>query len=830
MKCPRCQSDNPDSSRFCGSCAAPLGPVAPEAPSLTRTLETPVSVFKPGALIAGKYKILDEIGRGGMGVVYKAEDIKLKRSVALKFLPPHLMDSPELKERFLIEAQAAAALNHPNICVIHEVGESEERSYIAMENVEGETLRDKIRKGVLKAEDALAVASQVAAGLGEAHRKGIVHRDVKSANIMVTAKGQAKIMDFGLAKLRGGSSLTKSQTTLGTVAYMSPEQARGDDLDQRTDLWSLGVVLYEMLTGELPFKGDHDQTVIHAILHREPKPPSKITAVLPSGLDEIVLQALAKKPDSRYRTMEDLREDLEAVAEGLRPLKAKPARGRILGINKIYGYAALALLALLAGLNVGGIRDRLFGRGPSPIGFIKLAVLPFSNLTGDPEQEHMSEGLTDEMSVHLGRLDPERLRVIGRTSVMRYKKGDTPVDQIGQELGVDYVLEGSAQRDGDRLHITAKLIQVHDQTQVWADTFDREMSGVLVLQRDLALQVARALALKLLPAEQIRLASVRAVDPEAYDACLNAAFHWKKLTREGFDTARRYAELALAKDPSYAPAHAALALSWAGPGQMGISPPLETGPKAKEAALRAIALDANSLEALFALACVKTWIDWDLAGAEPVWRRALEVNPSDASTQAYYGHYLAIVGRIDEAIVHSELALELDPFNALFHSLYAAVLNFDRRYDDAMAAARAALALQPDLPTGRSQLKLAMMGLGMHEERLAVQRESYADDLELLAALERGSGEAGYKGAQRRIADVLAARYGTPGGVRARGVADTYFEAGDYELAIDWLEKSYEEHDPNLLYLGRPIWDPMRSYPRFLDLLRKIGLPADDKK
>ena len=260
MKCPRCDSENNDTSRFCSNCAAPLGPAGA---TLTRTLETPVQVVRAGTMVAGKYKVVEELGHGGMGVVYKAEDVKLRRFVALKFLPPHLVDSPELKERFLVEAQAAAALNHPNICIIHEVGEDEGRPYIAMEFVDGETLKDKLRQGPLKAEAALKMAGQVAAGLGEAHHKGIIHRDVKSANIMVTAKGQAKVMDFGLAKLRGGSSLTKTQTTIGTVAYMSPEQARGGDLDQRTDIWSLGVVLYEMLAGKLPFRGDHDQAVIY---------------------------------------------------------------------------------------------------------------------------------------------------------------------------------------------------------------------------------------------------------------------------------------------------------------------------------------------------------------------------------------------------------------------------------------------------------------------------------------------------------------------------------------------------------------------------------------
>jgi serine/threonine protein kinase len=299
MICPNCHAENRDDSKFCGNCAAPLGRGGcwggPGSGLGDQDHGDPLRVLSRRALIAGKYRIVEEVGAGGMGVVYKAEDLKLKRAVALKFLPPHLMDAPELKERFLIEAQAAAALSHPNICVIHEVGESEDRPYIAMEYVEGETLRDRVRKGPLEPGEAVDIIRPGRGRTGEAHGKGIIHRDVKSANIMVTAKGRAKVMDFGLAKLRGGSSLTKSQTTIGTVAYMSPEQARGEELDQRTDIWSLGVALYEMLTGELPFKGDHDQTVIHAILHKAPKPPSKVRPDLPSGLDEIVLKALVQE-------------------------------------------------------------------------------------------------------------------------------------------------------------------------------------------------------------------------------------------------------------------------------------------------------------------------------------------------------------------------------------------------------------------------------------------------------------------------------------------------------------------------------------------------------
>jgi dienelactone hydrolase/predicted Ser/Thr protein kinase len=336
-----------------------LGPGAgtgPEAASLTKTLGTPVCVLRPGCLIAGKYRIIEEIGRGGMGIVYKAEDIKLKRSVALKFLPPHLMDSDELKERFLIEAQAAAALSHPNICVIHEVGAEEDRSFIAMEYVEGETLGDKIKRGPLKTAEALEIASQVAAGLGAAHRKGIIHRDIKTANIMVTEQGQAKVMDFGLAKLRGGSSLTKSQTTLGTVAYMSPEQARGEEQDWRTDLWSLGVVLYEMVSGETPFQGDRDLSVIHSIVHEEPKPLSARKPPIPSEIRRIIERALRKNRDARYASADEMRKDLRDFQESLRLRASGALSVKTLGLQLRKPRIAVPAAVVLAGLVFLGYR------------------------------------------------------------------------------------------------------------------------------------------------------------------------------------------------------------------------------------------------------------------------------------------------------------------------------------------------------------------------------------------------------------------------------------------------------------------------------------------
>jgi dienelactone hydrolase/predicted Ser/Thr protein kinase len=373
MKCPRCHAENNDASRFCSSCAAPLSNAGSPTISLTKTLETPAYAVLKDSLIAGKYRIIDEVGAGGMGVVYKAEDLKLKRSVALKFLPPHLMDSPELKERFLVEAQAAAALNHPNICVIHEVGESEDRSFIAMEFVEGETLRDRIRKGPLKTDEALDIAIQIASGLGEAHGKGIIHRDIKSANIMVTDRGQAKVMDFGLAKLRGGSSLTKSQTTLGTVAYMSPEQARGDELDQRTDLWSLGVVLYEMLTGEVPFKGDRDVSIIYSIVHEEPRSLKVRKPPVPLELQQVIARALKKDREARYGSADEMLKDLRAYQASLQLEGSGVLTLKTLGRRLRKPRVAVPTVAALALLSFAGVR---FFRHQAKVRWARQVALP----------------------------------------------------------------------------------------------------------------------------------------------------------------------------------------------------------------------------------------------------------------------------------------------------------------------------------------------------------------------------------------------------------------------------------------------------------------------
>jgi serine/threonine-protein kinase len=796
----------------------------------------------PGTLL-GPYEIVAPLGAGGMGEVWRARDSRLGREVAVKVLPAEFAADPERLKRFEREARATAALSHPNILAVHDVGSHDGVPYLVEELLEGESLRERLDRGGLTVSEALRIACEIAKGLAAAHEKGIVHRDLKPGNVFLTGDGTVKILDFGLAKLvptvaadeaetltQAAAATTKLGGVLGTAAYMAPEQARGRPVDQRADVFAFGVVLYEMLAGERPFKGATGTEVMAAILTDE---PASLPAGVPPGLAAVVTRCLEKDPDRRYQRGSELRAALEAVQSGTVAERVGA------GSRRWWLTAAVVLAAAIAGvaaLDLGGLRTWVVAGIAGPAPSIKLAVLPFANLSGDPEQEYLSDGLTQEMITQLGRLHPQALSVIARTSVMRYKKGDTPIDEIGRELGVDYVLEGGAQLEAGRIRISAELIHVEDQVQLWADSYERELSGILALQSDVARQVAGALALKLLPAERTRLTSDRTVNPEAYDAYLKGSYHWQKLTPTDIDTAERYFELALEKDPSYEPAFEGQAWVWAARQQMGITAPGEAGPKAKAAAERAIALDDSAAGAHQALAVVRSWTEWDWAGAEPEWRRALELDPNSASTHAYYAHFLANLGRADEAAPHAERALELDPFNALFHAMYGVVLQYQRRWDESVAAARTALSLQPDMPVAHGVLQDAYIAEGMRDEQLADQRERIARDPERVAAFEQGLAEGGYEGAQRRIADLLAARYEKARGIPDAGartvfmpvwIAWRYLDAGDPERAIDWLEVAYEAHDPSLPYVGSPSWDALRADPRFRALLRRIGLPED---
>jgi TolB-like protein/tRNA A-37 threonylcarbamoyl transferase component Bud32 len=782
----------------------------------------------------GPYRVLAKLGEGGMGQVWRAHDTRLQRDVALKVLPTETLGDETARARLVREARLASKLNHPHICTIYEVGESDGQTFVAMELVEGLSLSARLAEGPLPVEQVLRYGEQMADALAHAHGRGVVHRDFKSANVVVTPEGQVKVLDFGLAKQLTDTqladattvsrhTLTEAGTVAGTLAYMAPEQLKGQAADARSDIWALGVVLYELAAGQRPFQGQTGFELSSAILSQPLRPlPSSVPAPLAGVID----RCLAKEPGERYQQGKEVRAALEAVASGQAGtawrVELRRRRGLLLG-TAVVALVLLVGAAVLFGLDVGGVRSRLAGTLGVPARVITLAVLPFDNLSGDPEQEYLSDGLTGEMITQLGRMHPSVLSVKARTSVMRYKKTDKPIDQIGRELGgVDYILEGSAQREGGQIRIMAELIKVADQTQLWAESYQRELSGILALQGEVARNVASALALRLLPAEQARLANVSQINPDAYEAYLKGLQRMYRLTPDDLTAALKYFELALAKEPKYALAYAGISLTWACRNQMTIAPPDEAVPKAKEAALRAIDLDGNLAEAHATLAIIWTWHEWNLAAAEPEWQRAIALNPSYPDAQAFYSHYLFIMGRQKEAMEAIDRAVALDPFNPLFQSLYAVDLVFARRYDEAIAKAR----LAPDNPVALNAAWWAESLKGPTKEAATAAKAylAFYADRAVDDGLDQGFASGGYPEAMRRAAEALAAR-ARVSYVSPFDLAMIYLDAGDKERALDWLERSFEMRDPNVPYTTVPFFDRLRREPRFQALARRLGLP-----
>jgi TolB-like protein/Tfp pilus assembly protein PilF/tRNA A-37 threonylcarbamoyl transferase component Bud32 len=779
IECSKCKTKNSDTQKFCGECGTQLE--VDEDISITKTLKT----SKPPKTIAGKYKILAEIGRGGMGIVYKAKDIKLNRTVALKFLPDELTQDKEAKKRFIQEAQAAAALEHPYICIVYEVYEADDQTFIAMAFIEGQSLRKKIESSPLDIDEAKNIAIQVAEGLGEAHSKGIVHRDIKPANIMLSDKGKAKIMDFGIAKLKTGEDLTKASTLIGTVAYMSPEQARGEEVDHRSDIWSLGAMFYEMLTGNRPFKKDHEQALIFSILNDKVTPISVLRSDIPNHIENVIQKALEKDAAKRFQSMDEF----------IEYLKSPPS------ITPLWGEKS-------------------------------LAVLPFENMSADPEQEFFCDGITEEIINALTHV--ENLRVIARTSTFAFKGKHEDIREIGRKLDVQTLLEGSVRKSGERLRIAAQLINVADGSHIWSDRFDRLLKDVFDIQDEISLAIVDNLKVKLLFGEKESVVERHTDNPEVYNYYLLGRYYWNLFTEEDLSKSQDYFQQALALDPKYAPALAGLAVTYVILGGAGLSglPSKIAIPKAKEAGKKAIAYDPENAEAHSYLGFAATFFEWNWQEAEKHFQMALQSSPNSALAHDCFAYYLCVVGRHEESIEEIKKALKLDPLSPVIYENAAGIYLYAGQYEKALDCCQKGLSLYPD----QEFLKWTLGHIYLRAQKYNKAGDIFENLTYTQLGMKKGFqgyvyGILGKEAKARQILGDLKKQL-EQGEVSHLLLALIHLGLDEYDKALDYLEGAVDERPARTVATSflkvDPLWNPLRSNPRFIAVLRRMGFDVPD--
>jgi eukaryotic-like serine/threonine-protein kinase len=778
------------------------------------------------------YRIVERLGAGGMGVVFKAQDSRLERAVALKFLPEKLAQQPQALERFRREARAASALNHPGICTIYDVGEQDGLAFIAMEFIDGETLRSHIHGKALPLEELLELAIEIAEALEAAHAEGIIHRDIKPANIFVTKRGRAKVVDFGLAKLipkgvASGDSVSDSEPPdsnsivgiiSGTPSYMSPEQVRGDGLDVRTDIFSFGLVLYEMATGRQAFGGGTGGAIIEAVLTRPPAPVRSINPDIPPSLEAIIGKALHKNRDERYQHAADLRGDLQR-------LKREIDSGRV-------GEGGSESATLLNSGSLLSSSEARFGQAGSlrPQRVSKtidsLAVLPFENVSRDPENDYLSDGITGSLINNLATVP--KLRVMAQSTVFRYKGREIDPQAVGRELNVRAVLTGRMVQSGGSLRIGAELVDVATGSQLWGAQYDRKPGDIFAIQDEISSEISGKLRLQLTRTEKKRLVRRHTEDAEAYRLYLQARHHWNRWTEEGFYRAIGYFRQAVEKDPSYALAHTGLAESYVLLGWNSYLPPKDAFPKGKAAAMTALQLDPDLGEAHSPLAAVLWLHDWQWEEAQAEFKRSLELNPSYPAANHYYAEYIMTMGRHAEAIARMKNSQELDPLSLILNVAIGWALYMARRYDEAIEQLRRTVELDPNYPMTYWILGLIYRAKGRHE--LAITVGEKAVNLSggsplMRAALAHTYGKSGRAKEALQVLDDLRElakhKYVVP-----HFFAGIYIGLRDNDQAMEYLEKSWEEHCHWLVYLHiDPTMDDLRDDARFQSLLKRVGLP-----
>ena len=787
----------------------------------------------PGQTVS-HYRILEHLGGGGMGVVYKAEDARLGRFVALKFLPEMVRSDTVALERFRREARSASALNHPHICTIHDIGEYHARQFIVMELLEGQTLKHYAGAHALATDQIAKLGSEIADALEAAHAKGIVHRDIKPANVFVTQRGQAKVLDFGLAKLIRPNSettleeLIQTRGPVGTLPYMSPEQVLGRDVDGRTDIYSLGMVLYEMTAGRRPFREDLATHLTDDILHRTPPPPGSPGSGAQDRLCGIILKCLEKEPGKRYQSARQLMNDLEMLSAS--PSRAPEIESSSLRRRSAAGFALVAavlLASVLFKFNPGNWRNRSSAPGSLPR-IESLAVLPLANLSGDAQQDYFADGITDELTTNLAQISA--LRVTSRTSVMQFRDTKEPLSQIAKKLNVDAVVEGSVTRSGNRVRIIAQLIDAKSDRHLWAKSYERNVQDVLTLQDDLARDIAEGVRVKLTPLEQTRLSAARVIDPQAHEDYLKGRFFWNLRTEEDLGKARNYFEQATKRDPTYAPAYSGLADTYFYLGYAwGHLPPREAIPLARAAALRALELDESLAEGHASLGVVKFTYDWDFPGAENEFKRAIALNPNYATVHHFYAVLLGALHRPDESIAEIRKAEEVDPLSVPVRNMLAGRLSDGGRCDEAIDVVNKTISeLNPNPP----HLEMLHQTLSSCYTTKGMPKEAFEEDVKARIAggatpqeiqqIRKIYAASGQKGVLRNnLKDELESWDKDHWHLDASAIASLYADLGDTDRAFVWLHKAAELRSTMLfwVYVNNP---ELAADPRFSEVKRKM--------
>jgi serine/threonine protein kinase/tetratricopeptide (TPR) repeat protein len=818
----------------------------------------------------GRYEIRAQLGAGGMGEVYLAQDTKLDRKVALKILPADVAAQKDRMRRFVQEAKAASALNHPNIITIYEIEQMDSVNLMATEFIDGETLRQRMRDAPMKLGEVLDVAIQTASALSAAHAVGIVHRDIKPENVMIRRDGIVKVLDFGLAKLTErvppdmvdteaptrAAIHTEPGVIMGTAIYMSPEQARGLPVDARTDIFSLGVLIYEMVAGRLPFEGSNTNEILASILSdKEPPPLARYARGVPAELERIVEKALRKDREQRYQTAKDLLLDLRSLKHRLEfaadlerstppqtnnmkaatsgeqmpvqtvrqpaPRETSSAEHHLREIKRHQTAAVIALTVLLALAATGYfyfVRTNKSVAGSPEIN--SIAILPFVNVNANADTEYLSDGLTDSLINSLSQAP--KLKVIARSSIFSYKGKETDPQAVGRELNVQALVTGRITQRGDKLSISVELMDTRDKSHIWGEQYIRKISDLLAVQEEISSDISNKLRLKLTGEEQKRVTKHYTDNVEAYQLYLKGRHFADQFTEEGFKKAVEHFKQAIEKDPNYALAYAGLAEAyWVASAES--LPPREAMPKAREAAAKASKIDEQLAEAHTLLAVVLALYDYDLSGGEREFKRAIELNPNSALAHQWYGYYLASLARADEAFKEIKRAQELDPLSLLINTELGMPFYFTRQYDRAIEQFKRALEMDPNMRFARLWLAWTYVQKGMYEEAIAILSKPESDHPWILAALGQTYALSGKRAEAQKMIDRLneQAKHGY---VTAYAVAKPYLGLGDKEQALRWLEKSYENREDGFIWINTdPAWDGLRSEPRFQDLARRVS-------